>query len=480
MALHPSIRVNAFPAADAIVMTDPTRTTVDPPAKRAAVPGSVARASALEPELDLAKPETKPVSSREAAPASVPLRPAPGPTAEAGLGSLPRPGERDLRLDLFRGLALWLIFLDHIPSNIVSWITIRNYGFSDATEIFVFISGYTAAFVYGRAMRDQGTVVAGARILKRAWQVYVAHIFLFVIYMAEIAYVSRSFENPLYGEEMGIFDFLHEPDVTLVQAMLLKFKPANMDVLPLYIVLLAGFPPMLWLLLRRPALALGASVTLYILTWHFAWNLPAYPNGDWVFNPFAWQLLFVFGAWCALGGAKRLEFMVLSPITVGLAIVYLVFAFAIALTWYIPGLDEFVPRWLEDWMYPIDKTNLDVLRFTHFLALAVVTIRLVPANWRGLHSLWLWPAIVCGQHSLEIFCLGVFLSFAAHIALVEVSDGIGMQIAASLLGIILMVATAAMSSWYKRIEGRSPRSRPGPPAPPPAGPPGATLAGGGV
>ena len=98
---------------------------------------------------------------------------------------------RDLRLDLFRGLALWLIFLDHIPTNIVSWFTIRNYGFSDATEIFIFISGYTAAFVYGRAMRERGFVVAGARILKRAWQIYVAHIFLFAIFMAEIAYVTH-------------------------------------------------------------------------------------------------------------------------------------------------------------------------------------------------------------------------------------------------------------------------------------------------
>ena len=74
--------------------------------------------------------------------------------------------ERDLRLDLFRGMALWLIFLDHIPDNVVNWSTIRNYGFSDATEIFIFISGYTAAFVYGRAMRDRGLVVAGARILR--------------------------------------------------------------------------------------------------------------------------------------------------------------------------------------------------------------------------------------------------------------------------------------------------------------------------
>ena len=153
--------------------------------------------------------------------------------------------ERDLRLDLFRGLALWLIFLDHVPNNIVSWATIRNYGFSDATEIFIFISGYTAAFVYGRAMRERGLIVAGARILKRAWQIYVAHIFLFAIYIAEIAYVAASFENPLYVEEMNALNFLKQPEITIIQALLLKFKPVNMDVLPLYIVLLLLFPAIL-------------------------------------------------------------------------------------------------------------------------------------------------------------------------------------------------------------------------------------------
>jgi hypothetical protein len=385
--------------------------------------------------------------------------------------SLPQLGERDLRLDLFRGLALWLIFLDHIPSNIVSWITIRNYGFSDATEIFVFISGYTAAFVYGRAMREHGAMVAGARILKRAWQVYVAHIFLFAIYTAEISYVAHSFENPLYSEEMGIFDFLQQPDVTLVQALLLKFKPANMDVLPLYIVLLAAFPPMLWLLLRAPVFALAGSLLLYALTWHFQWALPAYPNGTWVFNPFAWQLLFMFGAWCALGGAERLSIVIMSPITAVLAVLFLIIAFLVALTWYVPGLDTMIPKGLEDWMY-IDKTNLHVLRILHFLSLAVVTVRLVPRNWAGLRSVWLRPAILCGQNSLEIFCLGVFLSFAAHFALVEVNEGVAMQVAMSILGLAIMIGTAALLSWYKHIEGRSPRSRPGPP--------GATLTGGGV
>ena len=367
---------------------------------------------------------------------------------------------RDLRLDLFRGIALWLIFLDHIPSNLVAWGTIRNYGFSDATEIFVFVSGYTAAFVYGKEMRERGFIIAGAHILRRAWQIYVAHVFLFAIYLAEISYVATSFENPLYAEEMNILDFLNQPDVTIVQALLLKFKPANMDILPLYIVLLLLFPAALWLLLFRPSLALGASVLLYVLTWHFNWNLPSYPEGHWYFNPFAWQLLFVFGAWCALGGAQRLSRVLQSPVTVSVAAAYLLFAFVISLTWYLPGVGQYVPHWLEQLIYPIDKVNLDVLRFAHFLALAVVTVRFLPRDWPGLKSRWLWPPIVCGQHSLEIFCLGVFLSFAAHFAMVEISGAVWMQFLLSGLGIIIMVAAAGLLTWYKRAEGRSPGSRP--------------------
>jgi hypothetical protein len=367
--------------------------------------------------------------------------------------------ERDLRLDLFRGLALWLIFLDHIPQNIVNWITIRNYGFSDATEIFIFISGYTAAFVYGRTMRERGFVLASARILRRAWQIYVAHIFLFTIFMAEIAYVAATFENPLYAEEMKILDFLKQPDITIFQALLLKFKPVNMDVLPLYIVLLLFFPPMLFLLLRHPNVALGGSALVYALAWRLDWNLPAYPNGVWFFNPFAWQLLFVFGAWCALGGAQKLGVVLRSRAVLIVAIAYLVFAFLVTLTWHIESLDRFMPGWLADWMYPIDKTNLDVLRFAHFLALAAVTVRFVPRHWPGLKSPILWPAIVCGQHSLEVFCLGVFLAFAGQFVIAETSGGPLLQMAISVLGIILMVATAYLVSWYKGIEGRSPVAR---------------------
>ena len=356
---------------------------------------------------------------------------------------------RDLRLDLFRGIALWLIFLDHIPSNLVAWGTLRNYGFSDATEIFVFVSGYTAAFVYGKEMRERGFIIAGARILRRTWQIYVAHVFLFAIYLAEISYVATSFENPLYAEEMNILDFLKQPDVTIIQALLLKFKPSNMDVLPLYIILLLLFPPTLWLLQFRSTLALGASVLLYVLTWEFNWNMPSYPSGHWYFNPFAWQLLFVFGAWCALGGAARMSRILSSPLTLWICFAYLVAAFFVTLTWHVPQLSHLMPRRIEQWMYPIDKPNLDVLRFAHFLALAALTVRFLPRDWLGLKSPWLRPLILCGQHSLEIFCLGVFLAFAGHFVLAEISGGAALHALISICGILIMCGMAWVISWYK-------------------------------
>ena len=369
---------------------------------------------------------------------------------------------RDLRLDLFRGLALWLIFVDHIPSNVVNWITIRNYGFSDAAEIFVFISGYTAAFVYGSAMQDRGFVVASARIFRRAWQVYVAHVFIFVIFMAEIYYLTKNLENPLYSEEMRAFDFLQQPGEALMQALMLRFQPNFMDVLPLYIVLLLVFPFTLWLLLRQPWLALTFSAALYTATQHFSWNLTSYPSGTWFFNPLAWQLIFVVGAWLGVGGATQFATVLRSRLVIGLALAYLLISLAVVMTWYFPRYVAYIPKGVQDWMYPIDKTNLDLLRFLHFMALAIVTVRFVPIDWPGLKSLWLRPMIMCGQHSLEIFCLGIFLSFLGHFITSEISRSVEMQILISVLGISAMIAVAWLITWYKGIEGRGPGAGPKP------------------
>jgi hypothetical protein len=263
---------------------------------------------------------------------------------------------------------------------------------------------------------------------------------------------------------MGVVHFLNSPDVTIIQALLLKFKPVNMDVLPLYIVLLLWLAPILWLLLRSPSLGLVVSAAIYSLSWLLGWNIPAWPKGVWVFNPFAWQLLFVLGAWCALGGAQRLSRWVSSPVTVGLACVYLLFAFSIAMSWYFPALAVYVPKFVGEAIYPIDKINLDVLRILHFFSLAVVTVWFVPRDWPALKSPLFKPAILCGQHSLGIFCLGVFLSFAGHFVFTEVSNRVFMHVIVSASGIAIMIAAAALISWYRRIERQGTGSGPRPPA----------------
>jgi hypothetical protein len=221
-----------------------------------------------------------------------------------------------------------------------------------------------------------------------------------------------------------------------------------MDVLPLYIVLMLFLPLILWLMKWRADVTLALSALLYALTWHFDWYLTAYPNGVWFFNPLAWQLLFVFGAWCAMGGARRMSRLLSSPVTMWICFAYLLAAFCVALTWSVPQLGR-LPRIVEQWMYPIDKTDLDVLRFAHFLALAAITVRFLPRDWPGLKSPWLRPLILCGQHSLEIFCLGVFLAFAGHFVLAEVSGTAAMHLLVSISGILIMWGMAWVISWYK-------------------------------
>jgi protein-S-isoprenylcysteine O-methyltransferase Ste14 len=119
-----------------------------------------------------------------------------------------------------------------------------------------------------------------------------------------------------------------------------------------------------------------------------------------------------------------------------------------------------IPHQLELWIYPIDKTDLDVLRFGHFLALAVIAIRFVPAGWAGLQSRWLWPMILCGQNSLEIFCLGVALSFTGYFVLTEIGAGFMLHALIGLLGILIMSAAAWMFSWSKaNLDKRSVKAR---------------------
>ena len=209
--------------------------------------------------------------------------------------------------------------------------------------------------------------------------------------------------------------------------------------------------------MRSRNITLLASITLYLAARQFGWNLPSYPEGNsWFFNPFAWQLLYVSGAWFAVGGAATLMPLIRSRTLLVFGVAYLVFAFVMAMAGRHPDIAQIFPPWFVGIFNPNDKTNLAPYRFIHFMVVAFLLVRFIPRDWPGLEWRVFKPAILCGQQSLEIFCVGVFLSFAGHFVLVEVSDTIWMQIAVSVVGVTLLTLLAWYRSWWKKLD-KAPR-----------------------
>src|SRR5256886_9235413 len=207
---------------------------------------------------------------------------------------------RDLRIDACRGFALWCIFLDHIPDNVGSWLTVRNYGFSDAAEVFMFVSGVTCALAYSKAWRCEGWTAVIRRTLRRSWDIYVA----FLLLTLACAILVHLAGGGRLADDSNTRILLDHPGATLARAAILQYRPVNTDVLPIFVLLHLLFAPLLWLLLRLPNMTLGASLALYALVHVFGLTVPAGPNGHWALHPPAWQTLVVLGAGWGLAGKR--------------------------------------------------------------------------------------------------------------------------------------------------------------------------------
>jgi hypothetical protein len=360
---------------------------------------------------------------------------------------------RDLRLDACRGLALWFIFIDHIPENAFAWLTLRNYGFSDTTEVFVFVSGYTCMLAYGGTLREQGWPTILARSLRRSFEIYAAFLLLVIAYLALIWVAGRS----TYFDETNTRFFFENPGTALVHIVLLQYTPVNTDILPTFVLLHLCFPLVLWLLIRSAALALGVSFLLYLMVQIYSWRVPAWPTGELYFNPLAWQILFVFGAWYADQGGSRLKAIMRSRTLLLFAVLYLAFGLILALSWRIEPLQKLVPDVVSGLIYPIYKSHLAPVRLLHFLALAVLVSRFIPPDWRGLVKPWVTALIRCGENSLSIYCLSVLLSFTGFVILTQVAGGLAMQIAVSAIGVALLVATATVLTFETKLDRRGPK-----------------------
>ncbi len=359
---------------------------------------------------------------------------------------------RDLRIDFFRGVALWWIFTDHIPADWLGLFSIRNFALCDATEVFVLLAGYAGGIAYGGTMRAQGWLYAGADVVRRAWTLYIAHIFLFVIFAAQVGYSANALDRNDYLDEIHLDVVGGAPYRALLEALTLHFQPAYLNILPLYVTLLLMFAVALPLLRWPPVLA-GLSLAMYLIARIFDINLPSWTGGGWFFNPFTWQLLFVMGAILSFAPGERPKRAL--PLDIAAVIVVL---FGLVMQWVVwvhPGVLAHWPAYIVRMLMDVDKEGLHPFRLLSILALTWLTARLVPAHAAWLRTRLAAPFVLAGQHSLPVFCAGIFLAFLGRLA-TEQNSGAFMQIGVNVAGAVSLVTVAAVAAWYSN-KGRGSR-----------------------
>jgi hypothetical protein len=361
---------------------------------------------------------------------------------------------RDLRIDFFRGLALWWIFTDHIPADWLGLFSIRNFALCDATEVFVLLAGYAGGIAYGGTMRAQGWLYAAADVIRRAWTLYIAHIFLFVVFAAQVAYSATALDRGDYIDEIHLDAMGAAPYRSLLEALTLHFQPAYLNILPLYVVLLLMFALVLPLL-RWPAVLAALSLTLYVAARTFSLNLPSWTGGGWFFNPFTWQLLFMMGAILSFApGERPKRTFLLDAAAVAIVVFGLIMQWVV---WVHPGVVSHLPDAVIRALMSVDKEGLHPFRLLSILALTWLTARLVPVDARWLRSKLAAPFVLAGQHSLPVFCAGIFLAFLGRLA-TEADNGVMTQIGVNVAGAVSLWTIGAVAAWYSN-KGRGSRPK---------------------
>jgi hypothetical protein len=363
---------------------------------------------------------------------------------------------RDLRVDFFRGLALWWIYTDHIPGDVLGEVSLRNFAMCDATEVFVLLAGYGAGLSYGIGLTRNGYISTAADVLKRAWTLYVAHIFLFVLFTAQVTYYATALNRLNYLEETRLDVLGDDPYRSILEALLLRFQPSLLNILPLYVVLLVFFAATIWLL-RWPRVLFGFSFAIYLLVRFTSLNLGAWGGDGWFFDPLAWQFLFIIGALLACAPMRPPS----RPRLFDIAAVVVVSVGVIVTTIIEPHphlLDWVTGSAVLHYLVIEDKTGLYPFRLLSILSLTWLCVRVIRFEQPWLRSPWAAPLVLIGQNSLPVFCSGIIFGFLARLGL-EYDERLPMQAGINLAGALGMVAVGALAAWY-RSKGK-PQSRAG-------------------
>ncbi len=347
-----------------------------------------------------------------------------------------------------RGLALFMIFVDHIPDNVLSLVTLHNFGFCDAAELFVLVAGMSSMMAYGKVFHRDGTLGGLSRIGWRLARLYAFQVALLLCTLV-VVYVWTTHYNM---QSRIVRPFFENPFSGIVHGLALHAVPTYLDILPLYIALFAIFPLIYAGLRLSPKLTLAASAAL----WGAAnllpgLNVPNWMNGEhWFFNPAAWQFLFTIGAALAMLSAAHGGQIPRVRWLSWLCAAYVVFAFVQSAPWGNWNPPSLAPLTIA----PPDKTNLAPARLLNILAIAYlalgsVTFRAIAA-WRVFR-----PVDLCGRHSLEVFATGCVAALLGRLTFRTFGAGPLLQILVNAVGFAAMWSVAA----YLDARAGSPRRR---------------------
>ncbi|MEQ8968012.1 MAG: OpgC domain-containing protein [Azospirillaceae bacterium] len=357
------------------------------------------------------------------------------------------PTGRDPRLDFFRGIAMFIILIAHVPGNYWGRFIPARFGPSDATEMFVFCSGFAAAIAFGGTFVRAGFLVGCLRIVYRCWQIYWAHIGVFFV-IATICFVAtQAFVEPDYVRKLNLTRFFEDPGRGLVGLFTLTYVPNYFDILPMYFVVLLMTPILIALKRLHIGAAIAFSVGLYLAVWLQGIALPAewWSDRPWFFNPFAWQLLFFTGFALSAGWIKA------PPANRWLTIA--------AVAWVVLMIPlHWGPIWRDSEtlqaIYALVgaermKTNFHWLRYLHFLALAYLAVVLLKGREQALLAPVFAPILKVGQQALATFMAGMVFSWCAGIFLDQVGRSFVTTPAVNLVGFAWLIAVAYTVAWYK-------------------------------
>lgn len=360
--------------------------------------------------------------------------------------------QRDVRLDFFRGIGMFIIFIAHVPGNTWSqWIPAR-FGFSDATEIFVFCSGMASAIAFASVFDKQGFAIGCARIAHRCWQVYWAHLGLFFAAAAMLSAADILLDTGTSNiGSLNLSRFIGEETARcLVGLFTLTYVPNLFDILPMYLVILFLVPVVMGLSRFSPILSLVFCFGLWLIATNGHLLLPAEPwsNRKWYFDPLAWQLVFFTGfafirGWLPAPPVDR-RLIWASSVVLFVSMVYA-----------LPSLRALLPQSLANIPRGLtDKSQFGVLRYVHFLALAYLVY--ISAGPRGARLSGAFVDMCCrvGQQALAVFIAGILLALLGGVILRQVGYSTLSLAVINITGMALLIVVAYVVGWFKRTPWR--------------------------